>query len=300
MNAGIYFTMAGSWAVGLRHMGIDIPWHVCLKPFKKVFSLNFPDVPFYERIEDVPIPNEDIIVGSPPCIGMSVSNPKACMGHAANQITLDFARVVVARKPLGFVMEMVPTFLGPKFKDLYQEYEGILMGEYNFQSDVIDFANFAVPQHRKRSIIIGVHKDVGIAPAMPQPVTGPHNYKTVRETWERFPPMSEDFAVSAKLTRKFNPKWKGPYSLYMKGPDKLKLKWDEPAPTVVAINTTYWKHPSDIRLVTWQEAAALQQFPRDYQFVGSYPQRVKQAAWGVPCLGVTYFIQSVIDRIMGV
>lgn len=304
MKCGIFYSMAGSWAVALRDIGIPIAWHICAKEFHKPFALNFPEVPLF-----APYPSNlelvDMIVGSPPCVGMSIGNRKfegneseARPEHDANRITIDFARTVSNFMPKAFIMEMVPAFMSDKFKSLFDEYMALL-ADYNVKADVINFADYGVPQTRKRAIIIGLRKDLGKLPVFPLPFTTEKNERTtVRQAFAGLPTLTEDEAVAQKLTRKFNPLWKGPRSKYLLTKHKLKLDWDSPSWTVSALDTVYFKHPESIRLITWREAARLQEFPDDFRFEGGFAKCVKHAAWGVPCKGISHFIAAAISEIL--
>lgn len=307
MTAGIFYTMAGSWAYALNSLGItDVRWHVCTKEFKKPFQLNFPNIPFVDKYPSELEP-VDLIVGSPPCIGMCVANMRSplskhesCVEHAANRITIDFAQTVKNMQPKGFVMEMVNSFMQPKFKPLFDEYITILERDYHVVAQTIDFVNYNVPQFRKRAIIMGLHHSVNNEwPVFPQPVTPEEkDWMTVKQALHGLPKLTETQAVEQKLTCKFNPNWKGPYSMYIKNRDSMRWKWDRPGKTVARIHTSYTIHPDNERLVTWREAARLMEYPDAFQTYGGFRQRLKFVSWGVPCNGIAYFIAPVMNAIM--
>jgi len=300
LTAGIFFTMAGSWAVALKELGINIKWHYCIKEFHEVFSLNFPEILMTDKLSDI---NEevDLIVGSPPCIGMSSANPNAKIDHNANQETLNFAMVVEILRPKAFIMEMVPTIIRPKFEYLFNQYKSVLQMNYSFVYRIINFVDYGTPQVRKRFIILGLRKDNLNEIIFPNP----SNKKiTIKEAFYGLPKLTEKKAVEQELTRKFNPKWKAPFSKYIHNPGYFQLKWEGVAPPFTAMGGVYFKHPDFLednleyhRLITYREAARLQEFPDNFRFVGKFSKQVKQISWGVPCKGIQPFIKKLLSLI---
>lgn len=301
LTAGIFFTMAGSWAVALKKLGIDVSWHYCIKEFHEVFSLNFPEILMTDELSDIN-GEIDLIVGSPPCIGMSVANPlKAGLDHPANQETLNFAMVVEVLKPKGFVMEMVGPFLRPKFAPLFEQYKNILERSYRFKAETINFVDYSVPQLRKRVIVMGVRKDNKNEIEFPKPHA---KRATIEQAFKGLPCLTEAEAVEQKLAHKFNPKWKGTWSYYIRKLEYFQLRWDGISHAVTNLDQKYFKHPSFVekslkhrRLMTWREAARLMEYPDSFQFTGGLAKRAKQISWGVPCKGIQYFIKRVVKII---
>lgn len=60
-----------------------------------------------------------------------------------------------------------------------------------------------------------------------------------------------------------------------------------------------WGHPRDIRLLTIREAARIQGFYDDFEFIGSYTQQAGQVGNAVPPLLVKQVIESVISQLRG-
>lgn len=300
MRAGIIYTYAGSWAVALRSLDIPIVWHVISKEFDRamrgVFKANFPEVPVFQTPDEIDS-DVDLMVGSPPCFGMTCSNRQtAGPDHPLNRLTLGFAKTVATMRPLGFVMEMVPPFLRPKFEKLYGEYRLILDGDFNVMDGVVNFAEYGVPQIRRRAIVMGVRRDVGPAPVFLPPLP---EKATIRQAFEGLPGLTEEEAVGQGLAKKFDPKLKGPYRIFVDNPEGARLKWDGQARTVTAAVYRAWKHPGNLRHITWREAARIMEFPDDFLFEGSLAEKMTQIADGVPCRGIVNFIVPVLEEIIG-
>lgn len=79
-----------------------------------------------------------------------------------------------------------------------------------------------------------------------------------------------------------------------------RLTWDEPSPTLTTSPTgraTTLCHPSKLRPLTVEEYAALQQFPKDWQFFGSNQQKYIQIGNAVP-VGLGQAIGKILRQTM--
>lgn len=118
-----------------------------------------------QLMEELGIPRIDVIVGGPPCQGFSLvgrgkvrSLSKEMQDRILRQNYLyrEFVRFVKALRPLFFVMENVP--------HLRSFADGIMMQAirddfdtlgYALYPEVLEAAQYGVPQHRRRLFIIG-------------------------------------------------------------------------------------------------------------------------------------------------
>lgn len=106
----------------------------------------------------------DVVVGGPPCQAFSqVRNHSRLIDDPRNSLYREFVRVVGLLEPPAFVMENVPGLaqMGVKqqvIEDLAQR------GRYRVRAQLVNAADFGIPQTRKRLIFIGVHRDIGKEP----------------------------------------------------------------------------------------------------------------------------------------
>lgn len=106
----------------------------------------------------------DVVVGGPPCQAFSqVRNHSRLIDDPRNSLYREFVRVVGMLEPRAFIMENVPGMaqMGVKeqvLADLEQR------GRYRVSAQLVDAADYGVPQTRKRLIFIGIHSDLEIAP----------------------------------------------------------------------------------------------------------------------------------------
>lgn len=249
-------------------------------------------------------PHIDVLVGGPPCQGFS---PLGRMNDwdkedPRNRLWRHYVRILEVVKPKAFVIENVPELLtSPEFSMLTKTVLGL---GYALDYDVLNAADYGVPQNRKRAIVIGSR--VG-EPSLPNEVK---ERMTVRDAIGDLPlrPTGKDFHVgrnplASSIERyKCVPEGGNRFDLLRKRPDLTpdcwkrkktgsidvfgRMWWDRPAPT---IRTEFFKpekgrylHPKAHRPITIREAARLQTFPDSFQFVGSNVQVAKQIGNAVP------------------
>lgn len=108
--------------------------------------------------------NADVIFGGPPCQGFSLAGYRNS-SDPRNQLFRDFIYLVEKITPKVLVFENVLGLLsynnGETFEEIKSLFESI---GYDIHAKVLAFQNFAVPQKRKRVIIIGVRKDLNADP----------------------------------------------------------------------------------------------------------------------------------------
>lgn len=97
----------------------------------------------------------DVIIGGPPCQGMSLSGPRK-FDDPRNKLYLSYIRLVKEIQPKAFVIENVPglvTLFDGQIKDNIIE-KFTEMG-YQIQYRTLCSADYGVPQSRKRVVFVG-------------------------------------------------------------------------------------------------------------------------------------------------
>lgn len=105
----------------------------------------------------------DVLTGGPPCQAFShVASAKwkslgisNTLNHPTNMLYKEFLRLVLEIKPKFFVMENVERMLSVEKGQIIQNIQRKLDNKYNITFYIKDVAEFGVPQHRKRAIVIG-------------------------------------------------------------------------------------------------------------------------------------------------
>jgi DNA-cytosine methyltransferase len=111
----------------------------------------------------------DVLFGGPPCQGFTFVNARRSIDDPRSKLMWEFIRMIREIQPKYFVIENVPGLLG--FKDFFRELLVQLEeSKYNVRFNMMDAANYWVPQTRRRIFIEGGRKDLNIIPAFPRPV----------------------------------------------------------------------------------------------------------------------------------
>ena len=207
----------------------------------ETFKLNFPGVPVYHgdiakltgaecmKLAGVKVGELDVFDGSPPCQGFSTAGKRKfddsppCQGFSTagkrkfddprNSLFKEFARLLVELQPKVFVMENVTGMVKGCMKQAYLTIIATLRDcGYVCKGEVLNAMYYNVPQSRERVIIIGVRKDLGIAPTHPKPQTRPCGCRRLDESPARCSPRrygdviekeGKPVSTISKIGRKF-------------------------------------------------------------------------------------------------
>ncbi len=220
------------------------------------------------------------------------------------QLLYDFSRLIGEVSPDIVSMENVPQLLNFKKAPVFEDFRNYLENHgYSVWHDVVYAPDYGIPQKRKRLILLA--SKFGEISLLP-PTHTSKTYQTVRDaigsldkigsgesssndllhkasklseknlqrirqsipggSWKR------DWQEGLKLTCHKNSKGRTYVSVYG------RMKWDEPSPTMTTLCTGIgngrFGHPEQDRAISLREAALLQTFPIDYQFVDS-PKKLK-------------------------
>ena len=161
---------------------------------------------------------------------------------------------------------------------------------YKVEYQVLNAANFGVPQKRERVIIIGVRNDLDIAIKHPLP--------THAEQSNLFNKLKPWVTVTQAVGHLPDPD--GEHSLLNHTYSKFKLKFNgyignrridpcKPAPTVTARGDSkggvvVLHHPNNERRMSVRELALIQSFPINFEFIGTNSSCYRQIGNAVPPL----------------
>lgn len=171
------FSGAGGLSEGFRQagcrilVGSDIDPDACA-----TYALNFPEAiavhgdireaKVRARVTAAATMDVDIIVGGPPCQAFSqMRNHSRLIDDPRNSLYREFVRILNKLEPKAFVMENVLGLEQMGVREQVLE-DLSLDGIYNVSSQVLDAADFGVPQTRKRIIFIGIHTSIGAEPPL--------------------------------------------------------------------------------------------------------------------------------------
>src|SRR3989338_6282914 len=173
------FSGCGGSALGFRQAGFPVKVAVDIdKNASSSFQVNFPncsvfpsDITYLSGKELLKAGgfkngNQVILIACPPCQGFSNARRNSeRLSDPRNKLIYEFLRIVEEIKPLAFVMENVPglaTGIGrPLFLHILQRLDEL---GYRTIYDVVNTADYGVPQSRKRLIVLGAnHPDVRLS-----------------------------------------------------------------------------------------------------------------------------------------
>jgi DNA (cytosine-5)-methyltransferase 1 len=235
--------------------------------------------------------NINIIVGGPPCQSFSIAG-KRDKNDPRNTLFMEYVKYLDYFKPEIFMMENVigilskKTMDGTKVIDIIMEQ---LEQHYNCIITKLYASDFEVPQNRRRTIIIGIRKDLEITPREPIPI--------IMSIENRIPVKHvllpiEQIELSNFLSDKaiqgiINKKKKSKENGHGFGAQFLDL--NKPSYTISA---RYWKDGYDalvkyddnkIRRLTIIELKRIQSFPDNYIICGSKKDIIMQIGNAVAC-----------------
>lgn len=343
------FSGGGGLTVGLKSAGFKVVGAVEIETHAfSTFKANHPEVrAFKQDVRTIigkdlcvlsPHRKIDLVAGCPPCQGFTSLTAKYRREDPRNALILEMGRLVREIKPEAVMVENVPG-LAKKGKRLLDEFifELEALG-YKPTMDVLQVADYGVPQTRRRLVILAgrgfpipfpdpthYRKPFGDKPAwrtvkdviwgMPEPVRledavkqgGPQRFnwhvvrKMSRANWERIR-RTKPGKVRTQLPESLRPKChRGTYNGFTNVYGRLS--WNKPSGTITAGCTTLSKgrfgHPSENRTISVLEAALLQTFPSDYFFETPYMEYVCNIIGNaLPCLFAKALAREVHSAIM--
>ncbi|MGH2939755.1 MAG: DNA cytosine methyltransferase [Solirubrobacterales bacterium] len=150
------------------------------------YAANFGDHVACGPIEDVAsFPVADVVIGGPPCQGFSPLNREA-VGFERRGLWREYLRALEAVEPRAFVMENVPELLrSAEFVEFKRQAEEL---GFEVEAEVLNAADFGVPQRRRRAIVIGTRTGAVPWPSPTHSEPNPVSLVAHRATKDMDPP----------------------------------------------------------------------------------------------------------------
>jgi DNA (cytosine-5)-methyltransferase 1 len=294
------FSGAGGLDLGLVRAGHQIVWaNDIFLDAARTYRANIGDHIDTRDISNVPsseVPDCDVVVGGFPCQGFSVANRERTSDDPRNQLFKEMVRITGEKQPRYFVAENVRGLLSiDKGRVLAQIEQSFSSVGYRVQHKLIDAANYGVPQHRIRLLIVGVRSDLEEFTEFPPNQThadperatllGLFPWRTVGQALEHLP---EPY-VGKHIPNHENSKYKLRFNGHL---GHRFVDSTRPAPTVTARGdekggVVILHHPGNHRRMTARELAAVQSFPDTFVFSGTKTSAYRQIANAVPPLLAT-------------
>ncbi len=134
-----------------------------------------------------------LVAGGPPCQGLSMQG-KGAPQDPRNDLLVQFAELATALKPTFIMIENVPGLLGSRGKTYLTEVLSIFSRNgYDYDAEVLDAADYGVPQQRLRAFVVAWRSDRVKAFNFPAPTNQRGSWATVRSAIEDLPEPRLDF-----------------------------------------------------------------------------------------------------------
>lgn len=339
------FSGAGGLSYGFEQAGFNVLLGVdneqsALDTFKKnhknseILNSDITKITYEQDIKPI-IGNKkiDVIVGGPPCQGMSLSGPRK-FEDPRNRLYLSFIRLVKEIKPQAFVIENVTGIIS-----LYKgEIKNRIIKEFNEMGYKVQYktlvaSEHGVPQKRKRVIFVGTKSDGFVYPK-------PCDYTVTTEmAISDLPPLESELGTPVS---KYHMAPLNDYQLLMRDksnelhnhvaanhsqrikdiislvPDggnykdlpeeyretrKFNVAWtrfpsNKPSPTIDTGHRHHFHYKYN-RVPTVRESARLQSFPDTFIFTGNKTQQFRQVGNAVPPILAKTIAKELLDYLNG-
>lgn len=236
------------------------------------------------KFDTTTVPETDVILGGFPCQGFSLAGPRQIDDHR-NGLYRFFVKLVEEKQPYVFVAENVKGLLtlgnGMIVDAIIESFKS---KGYDVYYHLLNASDYGVPQDRQRVIMVGFRSDLNVQ-SFDKPPLKPR--VTLKEAIGSIDTPNEDDICMA------------PYSSRYMSRNR-KRDWDSTSFTIPAMAKQVALHPSSpdmvklekdlwrfgelgtTRRLSWQEAAAIQTFPREMKFVGDLTSVYQQIGNAVP------------------
>jgi len=295
------FSGCGGVSEGLRQAGFQIVAAVEIDrlaaetyaenhPKTHLFQQNILDLKPAQLLRSISVDRGEVglLAACAPCQGFSrlrTLNRSGAADDTRNNLVLRVLPFVSALLPRALMLENVPD--ARLSHQMAFVVDRLRRSGYHFREQVLDVADYGVPQHRRRYILVGMHERT---PEIPLKDRRRH---TVREAIAHLPPPGESgdalHDVSAQHSRRITqlianiPKDGGSRNALPRDRQLAchrlcngfsdvygRMSWDKPSPTITSgfVNPSKGRflHPVQDRAITPREAALLQGFPPAYFF----------------------------------
>ena len=341
MNAIDLFCGAGGLSYGFEKAGVNILLGIdndamALKVFEKnhknaksicgdITQLHYNDIK--ELIGDTTI---DLIIGGPPCQGMSLSGPRK-FDDPRNKLYLSYIRFVQEIKPKAFVIENVPGLVS-LFKGQIKNsiIERLTNLGYKVGYRILCAADYGVPQSRKRVVFVGLKKEFfdfdrikeedmvtcemalsDLPPLIDSLGEDPAEYETLPQNAYQKLMRKNSVQVHNHIAAAHSEKVRNIIALVPDGgnykdlPDEYRntrnfhVAWtrfrsDKPAPTIDTGHRHHFHYKYN-RVPTVRECARLQSFPDDFIFEGNKTQQFRQVGNAVPPIMAKAIAEALLE-----
>ena len=171
INAIDLFCGAGGLSLGLHDAGINVPLgveisQIAADTYEHNLSghvlvddiRNIDAVTIFQRL-GITSGNLFLLAGCPPCQTFSSLQKDNTEGDERNNLIFEYVRLVRDIRPLFIQLENVPGLKTGRGKQIFKKATDELSQWYEITSDILNCADYGIPQSRKRLVLHGIRRD---------------------------------------------------------------------------------------------------------------------------------------------
>lgn len=271
------FSGCGGSDAGVVKAGFEVVMANDVLPYARdVYLANHPatDYVLGDVAKIAEFPKAELLVGCYPCQGFSQGG-KRDPSRKINTLYLEFARALRQIRPKAFVVENVSGMVRANFRHLLDDqFKVFTEVGYQVTAQVLNAADYGVPQERRRIFIVGLREDMGVTYAFPEPTHGPGRaspYATIHSAIGGMPewPEGEFYAREFHwyyLSRDRRRDWGQQSKTIVANPRHMPLHPISPPLKKLKHNVWRFETEGRARRFSYREAARLQGFSGDLVF----------------------------------
>lgn len=265
------FSGCGGSDAGLIAAGFEILMANDILPYaKEVYLANLPETDYQccDLAEVNSFPRADLLVGCYPCQGFSQGGARKS-DRRINYLYRQFDRALRQILPRVFIVENVSGIKRSDFNHLLcNQVTRFRLAGYRVEVNMLNAAEYGVPQERRRIFIVGVRSDLGMCYEFPDPSHGPGRskaYWTIGDAIGGMPEWPEGEFFDDKfhwyyLSRNRWRAWDEVSRTIVSHPRHIPLHPLSPRLRRVHTDKWEWEHNGPKRRFSYNEAARLQGF----------------------------------------
>ena len=162
------FAGCGGLDLGFEKAGFEVVWaNEFDKTIHATYQLNHPKTELntldIRNLSAHNIPDCDGIIGGPPCQSWSLGGKSLGIEDERGKLVYDYIRIVNEKKPKFFVMENVPGMVTPRHIVAFNQFLDLFRNAgYRIRYELMNAADFKIPQDRLRVIVVGIRDDLDV------------------------------------------------------------------------------------------------------------------------------------------
>lgn len=251
------------------------------------------------EISSSEIPEHDILIGGFPCQSFSTVNPTKDPFDDRANLYKQMVRIAIDKQPKAFIAENVKGLMTLHNGTIFQRVKSAFEDAgYVINTQLVNAANYGVPQKRERMIMVGIRKDLNLTYSFPK-----------APNIDNWVPLSVAVPVLAIEDKKYYFSERAVQG--MKNAKKnmkrgLAQNLNEPSLTVTSHLAKVSLNSRDpvllvdpekelYRRFTPREAARIQSFPDSFKFAGSETDAYRQIGNAVSPVMFWHIAKSLSD-----